>query len=119
MKEFFKTNQIWAITIGGVLASVIDSWGLNSMAGFDGVWESLSAGTRTGILMTSTTAAFALLGLGIALYAGRLARIAAAQRPTVGGISAQAKLLFSPERAELVHPIAAIENLEGMIGLVP
>jgi SpoVK/Ycf46/Vps4 family AAA+-type ATPase len=119
MKGFFKTNQIWAITIGGVLASVIASWVLNSMPGFDGVWKSLSAGTRTGILMTSTTAAFVLLGLGVALYAGRLARIAAAQRPTVGGISAQAKLLFSPERAELVHPVAAIENLEGMIGLVP
>ncbi len=119
MKEFFKTNQIWAITIGGVLASVIAAWVLNSMPGFDGVWKSLSGGTRTGILVTSTSAVFVLLGLGVALYAGRLARIAAAQRPTVGGISAQAKLLFSPERTELISPIAAIENLERMIGLVP
>ena len=79
MKEFFKTNQIWAITIGGVLASVIAAWVLNSMPGFDGVWKSLSGGTRTGILVTSTSAVFVIIGLGVALYAGRLARIAAAR----------------------------------------
>jgi SpoVK/Ycf46/Vps4 family AAA+-type ATPase len=119
MKDFFKTNQIWAITIGGVLASVIAAWVLISMPGFDGVWKSLSAGTRSGILVTSTTAAFVFLGLGVALYAGRVARIAAAQRPTTGGISAQAKLLFSPERSELLSPVTAIANLEKMIGLAP
>jgi stage V sporulation protein K len=119
MKEFLKNNQIMAITVGGVLASVIAAWVLNSLPGFDGVWKNLSVGTRTGILVASTTAAFLLVGLGFALYAGRLARIAAAQRPIIGGISAQAKLLFSPERAELISPIAAIENLENMIGLTP
>lgn len=119
MREFFKTNQIWAITIGGVLASVIAAWVLNSTHGFDSVWKSLPRGARTGILVTSTTAAFVLLGLGVALYVGRLARIAAGQRPAVGGISAQARLLFAPERTELVSPIAAIANLESMIGLAP
>jgi SpoVK/Ycf46/Vps4 family AAA+-type ATPase len=116
MREFFKNNQIMAITIGGVLASVIAAWVLNSVPGFDGVWKNLSVGTRTAILGTTTAAAFVLAGLGIALYAGRLARIAAAQRPANGGV---AKLLFAPKRTEPVSPITAIENLENMIGLVP
>jgi stage V sporulation protein K len=119
MKEFFKNNQIMAITIGGVLASVIAGIVLGFLPGIIKAWEHASAETRTAILLPATTAVFAFVGLGIALYAGRRARIAAAQRPTTGGISGQAKLLLAPERIESVSPIAAIEDLEGMIGLVP
>jgi SpoVK/Ycf46/Vps4 family AAA+-type ATPase len=114
-----KNNQLMAITICGAVASLIAGVLLGFIPGLGKAWEHASAETHTAILLTISTVIFVLVGLGIALYAGRLARIAAAQRPKTGGISAQAKLLFAPERVPVVPPITVIENLERMIGLVP
>ena len=117
MKDFLKNNQILAIVVGGVLASVIATWILSS--GPAGLWQGLAADTRTIIAEIGTACLLVLAAATVAAFAARLGRIGAAQPAIAGGVSSRLKLLTSPERVALPSPLKAIEDLERMVGLAP
>jgi len=116
MKDFLKNNQILAIVIGGVLASVIATWILTSGPN---MWQGLAADTRIIIVGIGTGCLLVLAALTVAAFAARLGRIGAAQPAMAGGLSSGMKLLTSPERVALPSPLKVIEDLERMVGLAP
>ena len=117
MKDFLKNNQILAIVVGGVLASVIATWILSS--GPAGLWQGLAPDTRTIIAEIGTACLLVLAAATVAAFAARLGRIGAAQPAIAGDVSSRLKLLTSPERVALPSPLKAIEDLERMVGLAP
>jgi stage V sporulation protein K len=117
MKNFFKDQQILAIIIGGVGATMITAWILNPQSGPAGWIKGLSPSTQSilsGIVIVLALASIGLLVTGIA---SAYARTGALQPANNSGVI---KMMFAPERTIPDNPPnKAIEDLEAMVGLVP
>ena len=120
MKNPFRDNQIWAIIIGGVAATLITAWIMNPQAGPAGWIKGLSPSTQT--VISGIVIILLLSGIGwiVTMVAASWARTGALQPAQQGGFSGSMKILFSPVRdIPDTPPNKAIEDLEAMVGLVP
>jgi SpoVK/Ycf46/Vps4 family AAA+-type ATPase len=120
MKNPFKDQQIVAIIVGGVAATIITAWIFNPQSGPAGWIKGLSPSTQhilSGVVIVLVLASLALL---LTVVASAYARTGALQPVQSGGFSGAMKMLFVPERQIPDHPPnKAIEDLEAMVGLVP
>jgi stage V sporulation protein K len=118
MKNLFKDQQILAIIIGGVAATIITAWIMNPQSGPAGWIKGLSPSTQAILSGFVIVLVLASLGLLITFIASSYARSGALQPASSGG--SVFKMLFAPER-EIpdTPPNKAIEDLEAMVGLVP
>ena len=120
MKNLFKDQQILAIIIGGVAATMITAWFLNPQSGPAGWIRGLSAPTQTilsGVVIVLVLASVGLLVTGIA---SAYARTGALQPAQSGGLSGAFKMMLAPVRDIADQPPdKAIDDLEAMVGLVP
>lgn len=120
MKRLFKDQQIWAIIIGGVAATIITAWVMNPQFGPAGLIKGLSPSSQT--LLSGVTIVLLLSSLGwvLTIVAGSYARTGALQPAQKGGLSDSIRMVFKPVRdIPDGAPNKAIEDLEGMVGLVP
>jgi stage V sporulation protein K len=117
MKNLFKDQQILAIIIGGVAATIITAWIMNPQSGPAGWIKGLSPSTQAILSGFVIVLVLASLGLLVTFIASSYARSGALQPASSGGVF---KMLFAPER-EIpdTPPNKAIEDLEAMVGLVP
>jgi SpoVK/Ycf46/Vps4 family AAA+-type ATPase len=118
MKNLFKDQQILAIIIGGVAATIITAWIMNPQSGPAGWIKGLSPSTQAILSGFVIVLVLASLGLLVTFIASSYARSGALQPASSGG--GAFKMLFAPER-EIpdTPPNKAIEDLEAMVGLVP
>lgn len=118
MKNLFKDQQILAIIIGGVAATIITAWIMNSQSGPAGWIKGLSPSTQAILSGFVIVLVLASLGLLVTFIASSYARSGALQPASSGG--GVFKMLFAPKR-EIpdTPPNKAIEDLEAMVGLVP
>jgi stage V sporulation protein K len=120
MKNLFKDQQILAIIIGGVAATMITAWILNPQSGPAGWIKGLAPTTQAVISGTLIVLVLAAIGLVITTIASSYARTGALQPVQTGGLAGTFKMLFAPERdIPDSPPNKAIEDLEAMVGLVP
>jgi stage V sporulation protein K len=120
MKNPFKDQQILAIIIGGVAATIITAWIMNPQSGPAGWIRGLSPATQS--LLSAAAIVFVLVSIGllVTFVAANYARAGALQPASNGGISAAAKMLFAPVRdIPDTPPDKAVEDLEAMVGLAP
>jgi stage V sporulation protein K len=120
MKNLFKDQQILAIIIGGVAATIITAWIFNPQSGPAGWIKGLSPSTQS--ILSSIVIVLVLVGIGLLVtaVASAYARSGALQPAQSGGFSGAIKMLFAPERQiPDSPPNKAIEDLEAMVGLVP
>jgi stage V sporulation protein K len=118
MKNIFKDQQILAIIIGGVAATMITAWIMNPQSGPAGWIKGLSPSTQSILSGFVIVLVLASVGLLVSFIASSYARTGALQPASSGG--GVFKMLFAPER-EIpdTPPNKAIEDLEAMVGLVP
>jgi stage V sporulation protein K len=118
MKNLFKDQQILAIIIGGVAATMITAWIMNPQSGPAGWIKGLSPSTQSILSGVMIVLVLASVGLLITFIASSYARTGALQPASGGG--GVFKMLFAPKR-EIpdTPPNKAIEDLEAMVGLVP
>jgi SpoVK/Ycf46/Vps4 family AAA+-type ATPase len=120
MKNLFKDNQVVAIIIGGVAATLITAWIMNPASGPAGWIKGLAPSTQT--FLSGIVIVLLLSGIGwlVSGMAASRARAGALQPAQKDGLSGTAKMLFAPVR-EIpdAPPNKAIETLEAMVGLVP
>jgi stage V sporulation protein K len=117
MKNLFKDQQILAIIIGGVAATIITAWIFNPTTGPAGWIKGLSPSTQSTLSAVVIVLVLASLGFLVSVAASAYARKGALQPSPGGGIF---KMLFAPEREVPDHPPEkVIEALEEMVGLVP
>jgi stage V sporulation protein K len=118
MKNLFKDQQILAIIIGGVAATIITAWIMNPQSGPAGWIKGLSPSTQAILSGFVIVLVLASLGLLVTFIASSYARSGALQPASSGG--GAFKMLFAPEReVPDTPPNKAIEDLEAMVGLVP
>ena len=120
MKNLFRDNQVLAIIVGGVAATLITAWILNPQSGPAGWIKGLPASTQT--VLSGVVIILLLSGLGwlATTIAASYARSGALQPAQKDGLSGTVKMLFSPVREiSDAPPNKAIETLENMVGLVP
>src|ERR1700682_5753439 len=99
MKNLFKDQQIWAIIIGGVAATIITAWIFNPQSGPAGWIKGLSPPTQHILRGTLIDRVHASLGLLVTAIASSYARTGALQpAQSGGGFSGAIKMLFAPER---------------------
>ena len=116
MKNPFKDQQILAIIIGGVAATIITAWIFNPQSGPAGWIKGLAPSTQHILSGAVIVLMLVCLGLLVTVIASAYARTGALQ-PAHGSIL---KMLFAPARQiPDKPPNKAIEDLEGMVGLVP
>jgi stage V sporulation protein K len=120
MKNLFKDQQILAIIIGGVAATMITAWILNPQSGPAGWIKGLAPSTQHILSGTVIVLVLASLGLLVTVIASAYARTGALQPAQDGSLAGTIKMLFAPER-EIpdTPPNKAIEDLEVMVGLAP
>jgi len=118
MKNLFKDQQILAIIIGGVAATMITAWIMNPQSGPAGWIKGLSPSTQSILSGLVIVLVLASVGLLVTFIASSYARTGALQPASSG--AGVFKMLFAPER-EIpdTPPNKAIEDLEAMVGLVP
>jgi stage V sporulation protein K len=120
MKNLFRDQQVLAIIVGGVAATLITAWIMNPQAGPAGWIKGLSPATQTVLSSVSIVVVLSIVGFVLSMIAGAYARTGALQPAQTGGISGAIKAVFSPVRdIPDTPPDKAIEDLEGMVGLVP
>ena len=120
MKNFFRDQQILAIIIGGVAATIITAWIMNPQSGPAGWIKGLSPATQSALSGIAIILVIASVGLLVSLLAASYARTGALQPATSDGISGAFKMLYAPERQiPDTPPNQAIEDLEAMVGLAP
>jgi stage V sporulation protein K len=120
MKNPFKDQQILAIIIGGVAATIITAWIFNPQSGPAGWIKGLSPSTQSVLSGVVIVLVLAGIGLMVTAIASAYARKGALQPAQSGGSSGAIKMLFAPERDIRDRPPnKAIEDLEAMVGLVP
>jgi SpoVK/Ycf46/Vps4 family AAA+-type ATPase len=120
MKNLFKDQQIIAIIIGGVAATIITAWIFNPQSGPAGWIKGLSPSTQSILSGVVIVLVLASIGLVVSAVAASYARAGALQPVRSDGSSGTMKMLFSPERDIPDRPPnKAIEDLEAMVGLVP
>jgi SpoVK/Ycf46/Vps4 family AAA+-type ATPase len=118
MKNLFKDQQILAIIIGGVAATIITAWIMNPQSGPAGWIKGLSPSTQSILSGLVIVLVLASVGLLVTFIAASYARTGALQPASSGG--GVFKMLFAPERRiPDTPPNKAIEDLEAMVGLVP
>ena len=119
MKNLFKDQQILAIIIGGVAATMITAWIINPQSGPAGWIKGLSPSTQSILSGLVIVLVLASVGLLVTVIASSYARTGALQPASERRVGAF-KMLFAPER-EIpdTPPNKAIEDLEAMVGLVP
>jgi stage V sporulation protein K len=120
MKNLFKDQQIWAIIVGGIVATIVTAWIMNPQSGPAGWIKGLSASTQT--LLSGIVIILLLSGIGwlVTVIAASRARVGALQPAQKDGLSGTVKMLFAPVRdIPDAPPNKAIETLEAMVGLVP
>jgi SpoVK/Ycf46/Vps4 family AAA+-type ATPase len=118
MKNLFKDQQILAIIIGGVAATIITAWIMNPQSGPAGWIKGLSPSTQAILSGFVIVLVLASVGLLVTFVASSYARSGALQPASSGG--GVFKMLFAPERGiPDTPPNKAIEDLEAMVGLVP
>jgi SpoVK/Ycf46/Vps4 family AAA+-type ATPase len=119
MQNLFRNQQILAIIVGGVAATLITAWIMNPQLGPAGLIKGLAPANQA--ILSGAAILVLLSGVGwlVSGVAGSYARAGALQ-PSSRGMSASIKMIFAPER-EIpdTPPDKAIETLEGMVGLVP
>jgi stage V sporulation protein K len=120
MKNLFKDQQIFAIIIGGVAATVITAWIFNPQSGPAGWIRGLSPSTQSILSGVVIVAVLVSVGLLVSVVASDYARTGALQPASSGSMSGVVKMLLAPER-EIPDqpPNKAIESLEAMVGLMP
>jgi SpoVK/Ycf46/Vps4 family AAA+-type ATPase len=117
MKNLFKDQQILAIIIGGVAATILTAWIMNPQSGPAGWIKGLSPSTQSVLSGVVIVLVLASVGLLVTFIASSYARTGALQPASSGGAF---KMLFAPERdVPDTPPNKAIEDLEAMVGLVP
>lgn len=118
MKNLFRDQQILAIIIGGVAATMITAWMLNPQSGPAGWIKGLSPATQSILSGAVIVLVLASIGLLITIMASSYARTGALQ-PVRSGVGTF-RMLFAPKRdIPDSPPTKAIEDLEAMVGLVP
>ena len=118
MKNLFKDQQILAIIIGGVAATIITAWIFNPQSGPAGWIKGLSPSTQSILSGIVIVLVLASVGLVVSVIASAYARTGALQpRNDTPGMF---KMLLAPVRDIPDRPPnKAIEDLEAMVGLVP
>jgi SpoVK/Ycf46/Vps4 family AAA+-type ATPase len=120
MRNLFKDQQILAIIVGGVAATIITAWIFNPQSGPAGWIKGLSPSTQAMLSGITIVLVLSMVGWLITAVASAYARTGAMQPAQGGGVSDAIRMLFAPERAIPDYPPnKAIEDLEGMVGLVP
>jgi stage V sporulation protein K len=120
MKNLFKDQQILAIIIGGVAATIITAWIFNPQSGPAGWIKGLSPATQSILSGIVIVAVLVSVGLLVSVVASGYARTGALQPASNAGMSGAVKMLLAPEREIPDHPPnKAIESLEAMVGLMP
>ena len=120
MKNWLKDQQVLAIIIGGVAATIITAWVMNPQAGPAGWIRGLAPGTQSFLSGAAILFVIASAGLFLSFVAASYARAGALQPASNSRISSGLKLLFAPQRdVPDTPPNKAIEDLEAMVGLVP
>jgi stage V sporulation protein K len=120
MKNLFKDQQILAIIIGGVGATIITAWILSPQSGPAGWIKGLSPSTQHILSGAAIVFVLASLGLLVTSVAAAYARTGALQPAQNSGLAGAIKMLLSPEREIPDNPPnRAIEDLEAMVGLAP
>jgi SpoVK/Ycf46/Vps4 family AAA+-type ATPase len=120
MKNLFKDQQIVAIIIGGVAATIITAWILNPQSGPAGLIKGLSPSTQAVLSGAAIVFVLASIGLLLSSIASAYARTGALQPAQREGLSGTFRMLFAPARQiPDTHPNKAIEDLEAMVGLAP
>ncbi len=118
MKNFFRDHQLLAFTIVGVAGAVIAAWILNPETGPLGWFKLLNTSTQSTITASILICGLVVMGLIVSYLAAISARSGAAQPAVSGGPSGVMELMIAPKRSVAEQsPNAAIEVLEGMIGL--
>jgi stage V sporulation protein K len=120
MKNLFKDQQILAIIIGGVAATIITAWIFNPQSGPAGWIKGLPPATQSILSGVAIALVLVSIGLLVTVVASSYARTGALQPVSSGSMSDAVKMLLAPER-EIPDqpPNKAIESLEAMVGLVP
>jgi stage V sporulation protein K len=117
MKNLFKDQQILAIILGGVGATIITAWIFNPQAGPAGWIKGLAPSNQSMLSGIAIVLVLSAIALMVTLIASSYARTGALQPAQSGGT---VKMLLAPERTIPDHPPnKAIEDLEAMVGLVP
>src|SRR6195256_3442723 len=120
MKNLFKDQQIVAIIIGGVAATIITAWIRNPQSGPAGWIRGLSPSTQSMLSGAAIVFVLASIGLLVTTIASAYARTGALQPTRSGGFSGAIKMLFNPVRQiPDTPPNKALEDLEAMVGLAP
>ncbi len=120
MKNLFKDQQVLAIIVGGVAATIITAWIMNPQSGPAGWIKGLTPATQSLLSGAAIIVVIATIGLLVSFVASSYARTGALQPASTDGISGAFKLLFAPHRAiPDTPPNKAIEDLEAMVGLAP
>src|SRR5258708_32625094 len=104
MKNLFKDQQIVAIIIGGVAATIITAWMLNPQSGPAGWIKGLSPSTQAILSGVVIILVLASLGLLVTLLPSPHARPRALQPAPNGGPAGAVKMPFLPQRQTPDHP---------------
>src|SRR4029078_7390731 len=98
MKNLFKDQQVLAIIVGGVAATIITAWIMNPQTGPAGWIKGLSGGTQSFLSTAAIMFVIATVGVVVSLVASSYARTGALQPASSSGISGAFKMLFAPRR---------------------
>ena len=79
MKNLFKDQQILAIIVGGVAATLITAWIMNPQSGPAGWIKGLSPATQSVLSGVLIVAILSIVGLVLSMIAGAYARTGALQ----------------------------------------
>src|SRR5260370_26416759 len=117
MKNLLKDQQILAIIIGGVAATIITAWIMNPQSGPAGWIKGLSPSTQSILSGLVIVLVLASVGLLVTFIASSYARSGALQPASSGGAF---KMLFAPGRGiPDTPPTKALDDLEAMGALAP
>lgn len=117
MKKFLREQQIFALIFGGVGGPVIAAWAMSPEGGPAALIKGLSPSLQS--LLSGSSIIVVLMGIALfaSMIAAGFARAGASQPTNSGGVI---QMLFAPVRAiPNAAPNKAIDDLEGMVGLVP
>jgi stage V sporulation protein K len=120
MRNLFKDQQILAIIIGGVGATMITAWIMNPQSGPAGWIKGLPPATQTILSSGVIVLVLCSIALLLSIAAASYARTGALQPAQRDGLAGAFRMLFRPERViPDSPPDKAIEDLESMVGLAP
>src|SRR5271168_4736383 len=98
MRNLFKDQQILAIIIGGVGATMITAWIMKPQSGPAGWIKGLSPTTQSVLSGTLIVLALGSIALLVSIAASSYARTGALQPAQRDGLAGTFRMLFAPER---------------------